>query len=299
MDATVQITVLKDNTATRPGLSPGHGLAMLVEAGGRRVLFDTGPDESIVANAAALGLSLYPLDAIVLSHGHYDHTGGLAAVLGVAGPVKVVAHPGIFDRTFSGPAPGELRAIGIPLPQGEYEALGARFELQELPVPLGDRLLTTGRVPPLHPGGQQRAGLWRNKGEAPHPDDFRDDCSLVARLAECTAVLTGCAHAGLANILCKSQTIVSDRPPRVLIGGLHMGWANDEEVARTAREVANLGVAILMPCHCTGERAMEVLAEHFPGKVVPIGAGTVIRVHEHGDTEVRYPSGSVPSTEIR
>jgi len=76
MAPTVQITVLKDNQATRPGLAPGHGLALLVEAAGTRVLFDTGPDETVLANAAALGLRLYPLDAIVLSHGHTDHTGG-------------------------------------------------------------------------------------------------------------------------------------------------------------------------------------------------------------------------------
>ena len=291
MTPTVQITILKDNLVTRPGVTPGHGLSMLVEAGGLRVLFDTGPDDSLVANAAALDVSLYPLDAIVISHGHWDHTGGLAAALHVAGPTKVIAHPGVFDRTFSGPAPGELRYIGMPLTQEEFEQLGARFEFSELPVALGDGLLTTGRVPPLHLEGQQRAGLWRNKAGAPHPDDFRDDTSLVVRLAECTAILTGCAHAGLTNILCKSQTIVPDRPPRVLIGGLHLGWAGDDEVTRTAREVAELGVAILMPCHCTGEHAVHVLLEHFPGKVTPIGTGTVIRVHDHGDTEVMFPLG--------
>jgi 7,8-dihydropterin-6-yl-methyl-4-(beta-D-ribofuranosyl)aminobenzene 5'-phosphate synthase len=67
MDRTLRVTILKDNLVTRPDLAPGHGLAMLVEAGGRRVLFDTGPDQTVLDNAAALGVSLQPLDAIVLS----------------------------------------------------------------------------------------------------------------------------------------------------------------------------------------------------------------------------------------
>jgi 7,8-dihydropterin-6-yl-methyl-4-(beta-D-ribofuranosyl)aminobenzene 5'-phosphate synthase len=149
--------------------------------------------------------------------------------------------------------------------------------------------MTTGHIAPLHLEPQQRTGLWRNCDVAPHLDDFRDDCSLVVRLAHCSMVITGCAHAGVANILCKAQTIVPDRPPQVLIGGLHLGAADDEAVTRMAREIAGLGVRAVMPCHCTGDRATQVLIERFPGKVAPIGAGSVIRVHEQGNTEVRHP----------
>jgi len=207
----------------------------------------------------------------------------------VTGPVKVVAHPGVFDRTFSGPAPGDLRYIGTPLARHEYEALGARFVLTEMPLPVAPGLLCTGHVPPLHLEPQSRAGLWRNKGHAPYRDDFWDDCSLVARLSSGSVVLTGCAHAGLTNILCKAQTLVPEGPPRVLIGGLHLRAASDEYLADLAHDIAELGVCILMPCHCTGEHATEVLAERFAGRVVPAGAGTVIRVYGDGDTEVRCP----------
>ena len=288
-DPTVQITVLKDNQATRPELVAGHGLALLVETEGTRVLFDTGPDETLLANAAALGLRLYPLDAIVLSHGHTDHTGGLAAMLEVVGPVKVVAQPGVFDETFSGPEPGQLRSIGMPLEREAYEALGARFELSQLPVALGTILMTTGHIAPRHLDPRQRAGLWRNHEGVPYPDDFGDDCSLLARLPQGAVVITGCAHAGLVNILCKAQTIVPDRPPQVLIGGLHLGGADEEAVAQIAREIAGLGVCAVMPCHCTGDPATQVLADRFPGKVVPVGTGSVIRLHEHNDLEVRHP----------
>lgn len=282
----MQITVLTDNQAMRDGTIPGHGLAMLVEAEGIRVLFDTGPDDTIIANAATLGVRLDPLDAIVLSHGHYDHTGGLAAVLAAVGPgpVKVVAHPGVFDSTYSGPGPGQLRPIGMPLEREAYEALGAVFELSEMPVALGDVLMTTGHVPPLHP--LRRAGLWRNREAVPYPDDFRDDCSLVARLGRSSALLTGCAHAGLRNILYKAQTIVPDGPPRVVVGGLHLGAADDDEIREVAAEAYSLGVRTILPCHCTGDRAAALLQECFAGKVVAIGTGSIVTFGPHGKVAV-------------
>ncbi|MEN6549491.1 MAG: MBL fold metallo-hydrolase [Armatimonadia bacterium] len=282
----MRITILKENQATRLGLLPGHGLAMLVETADTRVLLDTGPDDTILVNAAALGVPLTPLDAIVLSHGHYDHTGGLAAVLQVAGPVRVLAQPGVFGQTFSGREPGELRAIGMPLQREAYETLGARFELDELPVELGAVLMTTGHIPPLPLHPQRRVGLWRSREGVPYPDDFRDDCSLVARLRRGSAVITGCAHAGLLNILCKAQTIVPDRLPRIVLGGLHLGKAVDEEVREIASEAYSLGVRTLLPCHCTGERAVEVLQECFAGKVIPVGTGSVITIGAHGKVVV-------------
>jgi len=178
----------------------------------------------------------------------------------------------------------------MPLERDAYEALGARFELSQMPVALGTVLMSTGHIAPLHLDPQQRAGLWRNCGTTPYPDDFRDDCSLVARLPRCSVVITGCATPGWSTSCARPKRSCQTGRRKCSSGTAPRG-ASAEEVAQIALQIAGMGVCTILPCHCTGDRATEVLSERFPGKVVPIGTGSVIRVHEHGDTEVRYPGG--------
>lgn len=289
MGCALRIVVLKENTAARPQVQAGHGLSLLVECGPTRLLFDTGPDDTVVANARALGLELRPLTAIVLSHGHYDHTGGLAAVLAEVGPARVVAHPGVFDQTYAQNGGEGLRYIGPPLSQSEYEARGARFELSESPVRLAEGLVTTGEVPQTASVAPADHGLLRRGPEGVLPDSFRDDLSLVARLPTCCVVIAGCGHAGLLNILRQAEMVAPGRRPRAVIGGLHLGATSDEAVAALAAATYARGVRTLLPCHCTGERAIEVLRARFPGAVTRIGTGTEICLHQDGSSTIMGP----------
>lgn len=282
MDRALHVTVLVEDTATRRGVEPRHGLALMVEHGESRVLFDTGPDGAVVANAHALGVELCPLTAIVLTHGHYDHTGGLAAVLAEAGPVRVIAHPAAWEKTFADDAPGGLRYLGTPLSRAQYQEQGASFELSARPVMVGQGLLTTGEVPQVVSAGASDRRLLRHRRGRLQADDFRDDISLVALLQDCSAVMTGCAHAGLLNILRQAEVLAAGLPPRVVLGGLHLLTTSDEAVAEIATETYARGVRTLLPCHCTGERAAQVLQAEFPGAVIPINTGMQIRIDQDG-----------------
>lgn len=290
MGCALRVVVLRENTAARPVVQAGHGLSLLIECGPTRVLSDTGPDNTVVSNARALGVELSPLAAIVLSHGHYDHTGGLAAVLAEVGPTRVVAHPGVFDRTYAQSGEEKARYIGPPLSRDEYEAGGARFELSASPVRLGEGLVTTGEVPQERAAaGQADPRLLRQGPAGVLPDSYRDDLSLVARLPTCCVVMTGCGHAGLLNILRQVGTVAPGRRPRAVLGGLHLGAASDEAVGALAVESYRRGVRTLLPCHCTGERATEVLRARFPGTVTPISTGTEICVHQDGSATILRP----------
>lgn len=121
----LSITVLLDNVSHSEGLLCEHGLALWIVAGGRRILFDTGQSEMLIRNAEVLGIDLRTADTLVLSHGHYDHTGGVADVLDLNPEISVYSHPGIFMPRYSRQPDGKMKPVGIAT-QASVEQVGCR-----------------------------------------------------------------------------------------------------------------------------------------------------------------------------
>jgi len=147
----MDIVTLVENTASRVGVIAEWGLSILVEVGGLKVLLDTGQSASVVHNASVLGIDLSTTDKIIVSHGHFDHTGGLRQLLmAMRKEVEIIAHPDIWDAKYV-QRPGETvhSYIGIPFQKEELESLGASFTLTSEPVWISDRIVTTGEIPML------------------------------------------------------------------------------------------------------------------------------------------------------
>ncbi len=277
------ITILRDNVA-REGLLPGHGLAMLVHTDESKFLLDTGDSAETWDNADVLGVDLSEAQTLVLSHGHYDHTGGLAELLNRFWELRIVAHPGVFDPHWASDEGGR-RYIGMPHTRSEFEAMGARFELSAEPVQIAEGVMTTGQIfqdaSPLP--AQTRLQVERD-GQT-MPDDFADDLSLAVTLPEACVVLTGCAHAGVINIVQRCEDL-SEKPVRALIGGTHLMHSSEEEVRELAAELTRRGVRHIAPLHCTGESGKQYLAAHFAGTTLPAGTGDTILVGPDGTLTV-------------
>ena len=142
----IKITTLSENSANS-GFLAEWGLSMVVEVEGLKVLFDTGSGHAALHNAQILGVDLSTVDCIVLSHGHYDHTGGLREVLRRTGPKKVIGHPDIWQHKYARPPGQKERYVGIPFVREGLESLGASFTLSKEPIKLSDRIMTTGEIP--------------------------------------------------------------------------------------------------------------------------------------------------------
>jgi 7,8-dihydropterin-6-yl-methyl-4-(beta-D-ribofuranosyl)aminobenzene 5'-phosphate synthase len=270
-----RITVLVENTAGGQGLLAEHGLSFWIELGHKRILFDTGQGNLLIGNARRLGIRLELADAIVLSHGHYDHTGGLGDALRCVGRPKVYAHPAVLAPKFARSTDGTVRDVGISClgPQDVRER--AEFVRVEGPTEVCEGLRLTGPVPRTTDFEDTGGAFFRDK-DCTEPDELIDDQAAFVETSAGTVVILGCAHAGVINTLRHVQSLTHGRAIHTVIGGMHLVNASDERMDKTVAELRRLDVQRLLPCHCTGFEAMAWLWSEFPGRCATCPVGTVV-----------------------
>ncbi len=268
-----RITVLADNTVSARTARGEHGLCFHIEAGDRRLLFDTGQGLVLTDNAKALGIDLGAVDTIVLSHGHYDHTGGLPTVLSAArGPVTVHLHPDALQPKYH-----QARSIGIPLAARDALAgPNCRLVSSRDPSEVTPGLFLTGEVPRPHPE-EALAEVFHLDPAGKTIDPLLDDQSLFFDAPQGTVVLLGCAHAGVIHILEHVQRLTHTRPLCAVIGGMHLGSASPARRHWVAENLRRLAPHLLVPMHCTGPKATAALWHEFPETMCPGGAGAVFK----------------------
>lgn len=272
----LRITLLAENTAGRRDILAEHGLAFWVEAGDRRILFDTGQGLALAHNARVLGVDLSAADAVVLSHGHYDHAGGLAALPDTFRQADLYVHPAGLEAKY-GVRQGEpARFLGTSLGSlAELEREMASVVATRAPTRVADDIWVTGEIP--HRNDFEDTGSWFYLDEAgTKPDPLLDDQAVYIETADGLVVLLGCAHAGVVNTLEYIAAITGHGRVYAVLGGMHLVGAPPERIERTIAALRDFGVQIIGPMHCTGLEATAAMMQAFPKQFLRVTAGSVV-----------------------
>jgi 7,8-dihydropterin-6-yl-methyl-4-(beta-D-ribofuranosyl)aminobenzene 5'-phosphate synthase len=251
-----------------------HGVAFLIETAQGRMLFDTGQSGAVLMhNLQEARVDPARIDALAISHAHYDHTGGLGELLPKSGPIPLFAHPDVFRERFSR-RDGQMKKIGPAFTREELESQ-VQLRLSDQPQEILPGVYTTGEITSRsEPEGRSPRHFIR-EGDAWIADPYRDDISIVLQVRGGWVLVCGCCHAGLLNTLDHVRTHFGESIVAVL-GGTHLLDMTEEQMRHIISMLRSYGPPRLYPNHCTGLRAYMALAGAFADQVAPCPASTVV-----------------------
>ncbi len=261
-----------------------HGLALVITAhgpfGARTLLFDGGPvDYAVERNGVRLGIDFAAIGAVMLSHGHWDHAGGIPRALGMIGqanggrPVPLFLHPGMFHpRGARQPDGGVLPMQRIPLP-AEWAMLGADPVVTDAPQTcLDGAFYVSGEIPRV--SGYEK-GLVSQVCRPTDDGDWQPDPLLMDERflavhvrGKGLVVFSACSHAGIVNVLHHARATFPDLKLHAVMGGFHLSGATEAIIPETVRDLGTFGLDVMIPAHCTGWRALNALERAYGETVV-------------------------------
>lgn len=251
------LSVLMENTAAQ-GFACEHGLSFLLDFGDTVILFDTGASDAFLANAARMGCDLGKVTHIVLSHGHFDHSGGLGAGLAHIAAKKagrelppLIAHPGVMvNRRRPLDHPKGPKDLGMP-DDGRDALRSWPVTASKDPVRIREDIVFLGEIPHLHPDMCTLVGEAECDG-AYGKDMLPDDTALACITDDGLVIVAGCSHSGIVNIMEHAKAVTGVSKIRAVYGGLHCKDMTDDTIARTRAALKAENLTELYACHCTG-----------------------------------------------
>lgn len=282
----MKVTVLIENHDDREGrgLATEHGLALLVDTEGGSFLLDTGSSGRFLENARRLGRRIDDVASAAISHGHYDHGGGIRAFLEENPRAPVFVQRGAFEGHFASDGQAARRSIGLE--PDLIERHRERFVLVDESAEMLPGVRLEATIAGSHPLPRDTGRFLRSEATASRPDDFSHEMMVVVREGGGLVVLSGCSHRGVLNVLETAERRYPGEPVRALLGGFHLMDPAPGREGEPEGEIVRIGRLLLAreglrvwTGHCTGPRALAILQRELGDRMELLSTGMVVEIH--------------------
>ena len=262
----VEVMFLVENSTPAPGYIGEYGFSALIKVEDKKFHFDTGLGDALLKNAALAGINLSEIEDLIISHGHFDHTGAVIPFL-ETGKKKVYAHSNAFVPRYA--VAGEYkREIGIPFPVGEIEAHQSEMIFTDTFTEIYPGVFLTGAIPRITGYEDVGGNFFAEVENQLIPDLLEDDMAMVINHPQGLIIIDGCAHAGVVNTIEYARRQTGQSKVLAFIGGTHLMSASEERMIKTIEALREADVQTIVPCHCTGFNAAAELRNQLGQRVI-------------------------------
>lgn len=278
----MRVSILTENVVYKRGFLAEHGLSLLIDTGKEKYLFDTGQSNVFLYNAAKLRIDFGELNGVVLSHGHYDHCGGMEHWREL-GDVPIYIQEKAFEKKYAESFRShDLRYIGLEN-KGNWQEEANVKKLSGGGTQIAEGVYLLSEIPYTTYFEPMMGSFWKSNSQHPghHEllvDSMEDEQLLVIEQEEGLCVFAGCAHVGIINCLRYVQTIFQDRKIHCLMAGMHLRNCDAKRLEKTIHILKEQDIDIVVPMHCTGMRAIAAIRDFLGSACVLPEAGKTIEI---------------------
>ncbi|MEA4925354.1 MAG: MBL fold metallo-hydrolase [Syntrophomonadaceae bacterium] len=251
----VRVTILVENTTPVPNLIGEYGFACLITVDDRSLLFDTGSSQALFYNCQALGIKLEEIEEVVISHGHFDHTGALLPLLERYGKKKIYAHTRFLLPRLFPLNNGKLKKIGSPFNHEQLQRAGAELVGIDEFTEIWPGVYLSGEIPRNNNFEDTGGDFKVEKNGQIQDDKLEDDMALIIDHPEGLIIISGCAHSGIINTISHALRMTGKNRILAYIGGTHLFNASAQRIDQTAAALKSFAIKKLIVAHCTGFHA--------------------------------------------
>lgn len=276
----IKLTALVENTTSSPLYDCKHGLSVYIETAKHKILFDVGPNDLFVKNAEKMGIDLKAVDTVIISHGHYDHGGGLAKLLEINKTAKIYIRENGFEPHFT-----SIGFLKLPIGLDKDLMENDRIVLTGEETIIDDELTLFSGVNGRKLFSSANKKLMMKQGDKITEDSFTHEQNLVIKDGDKSIMLTGCSHNGIVNIVEKYNEKYGSNGTKLtdVIGGFHLynpsakKYESDELITAVAAALMETEPSYYT-CHCTGTKAYEIMKSTMGDKLGYLSVGTKLEL---------------------